>query len=77
MHLALQSSVPQADPLAGDAWTATWFQLFSYSAVMLPLGWALAVPGHLGLHGIVWAALIASLVSAGLLVSRFVWLSRS
>lgn len=62
---------------AGDAWTATWFQLFSYSAVMLPLGWALAMPFHLGLHGIVWAALIASLVSAGLLVSRFAWINRS
>ncbi len=61
---------------AGDAWTATWAQLFSYAAVMLPLGWALAIPAGLGLHGIVWAALIASLVSAGLLVSRFVWLSR-
>jgi MATE family multidrug resistance protein len=62
---------------AGDAWTATWAQLFSYGAVMLPLGWLLALPFHLGLHGIVWAALIASLVSAGLLVSRFAWISRS
>jgi MATE family multidrug resistance protein len=61
---------------AGDAWTATWAQLFSYGAVMLPLGWALAVPWGLGLQGIVWAALIASLVSAGLLVSRFAWISR-
>ena len=62
---------------AGDAWTATWFQLFSYGGVMLPLGWLLAVPLHTGLHGIVWAALIASLVSAALLVTRFVRISRS
>jgi MATE family multidrug resistance protein len=62
---------------AGDAWTATWFQLFSYAVVMLPLGWLLAVPLRMGLHGIVLSALIASLVSAGLLVSRFAYISRT
>jgi MATE family multidrug resistance protein len=61
---------------AGDAWTATWYQLFSYAVVMLPLGWWLAVPLGMGLHGIVLSALIASLVSAGLLVSRFAYISR-
>jgi len=43
---------------------------------MLPLGWALAIPAGLGLAGILWAVIIASFISAGLLLGRFAWLAR-
>jgi MATE family multidrug resistance protein len=60
----------------GDVWLPTWVQIASYVAVMLPLGWALALPAGMGLTGIMWAVIAASFMSAGLLVSRFVWLAR-
>jgi len=44
---------------------------------MLPLGWLLAVKLGLGLNGAVWAVIVASLLSAGLLIGRFWMLGRS
>ncbi|MBW7946422.1 MAG: hypothetical protein H3C60_08295 [Sphingomonadaceae bacterium] len=44
--------------------------------MMLPLGYALALPLGMGLIGLVWAVVIASVVSAGFLLTRFWWLSR-
>jgi MATE family multidrug resistance protein len=55
----------------GDVWLPMAVQIASYAVVMLPLGWALALPAGLGLDGIVWAVVAASLLSAGLLVWRF------
>jgi hypothetical protein len=43
---------------------------------MLPLGWALALPAGLGLAGIVWSVVAASVMSAGLLLGRFAWVAR-
>jgi MATE family multidrug resistance protein len=60
----------------GDVWLPMVVQIASYAAVMLPLGWALALPAGLGLEGIVWAVVAASLLSAGLLVWRFWALAR-
>lgn len=60
----------------GDVLVPTMIQVLSYAVVMLPLGWALALPAGLGLDGIVWAVVAASLLSAGLLVSRFWLLAR-
>ena len=60
----------------GDVLVPTCTHVFSYTAVMLPLGWALAHPAHLGVNGIVLAALIASVVAAGLLLGRFWMLAR-
>ena len=60
----------------GDVWTPTWVQVASYAAVMLPLGWLLAVPRGMGLTGILWAVIVASFMSAGLLITRFVILAR-
>jgi MATE family multidrug resistance protein len=54
----------------------TLTHVFSYVGVMLPLGWALAHPAHLGVNGIVLAALIASIIAAGLLLGRFWLLAR-
>lgn len=60
----------------GDVLIPTCTHVFSYTAIMLPLGWALAHPAHLGVNGIVLAALIASIVAAGLLLGRFWMLAR-
>ncbi len=48
----------------------------SYTLVMCPLAWFLAIPAGLGLSGIVWAVAAASLLSAGLLMARFWWITR-
>ena len=60
----------------GDVWAPTAMHVVSYALVMIPLAWALALPAGLGLDGIVWAVIVASLLSAGFLVSRFAWLAR-
>jgi MATE family multidrug resistance protein len=60
----------------GDVLVPTLVQIVCYAAVMLPLGWALALPAGLGLNGIVWAVTAASFLSAGLLVARFWILAR-
>ena len=59
----------------GDVWMASAAQILSYAVVMLPLGWALGLPAGMGLEGIVWAVVTASLLSASLLVARFWMLS--
>ncbi len=60
----------------GDVLVPTLMQVVSYAVVMLPLGWALALPAGLGLNGIVWAVVAASFLSACLLVTRFWILAR-
>jgi len=55
----------------GDVWAPTAVQFACFGGLMLPLAWALAVPGGMGLAGIVWAVVAASLLSASLLVWRF------
>lgn len=60
----------------GDIWVPTATHVVSYAVVMFPLGWWLAHPGGLGLDGIVGAVIVASLLSAGLLMGRFLLLAR-
>jgi MATE family multidrug resistance protein len=48
----------------------------SYYLVMLPLAYALAIPAGWGVTGIMWAAIVAAYVSAGLLLARFWMLAR-
>jgi hypothetical protein len=43
---------------------------------MAPLAWLLALPMHRGLMGEVLAVVIASLLSAGFLITRFAVLAR-
>jgi Na+-driven multidrug efflux pump len=43
---------------------------------MTPLAWVLAFPLHMGLMGIIWGMLIATVAAAGLLVARFLVLAR-
>jgi MATE family multidrug resistance protein len=73
---ALQVVVAQALRATGDVWLPSITHMTSYILVMMPLAWWLAIPLGLGLRGIVWAIIVASLVSAGLLLSRFWMLSR-
>jgi len=72
---ALQVVCAQALRARGDVWVPTATHLTSYALVMTPLAWWLAIPMKLGLNGIVWAVVVASFVSAGLLLSRFRYLS--
>jgi MATE family multidrug resistance protein len=59
-----------------DVWMPTVMHSASYILVMMPLAWLLAFGFGLEVNGIVWAVIIASLVSAGLLWGRFWWLTR-
>ena len=66
---------------------ATWTviqltaELAALSTVLLlllgtPLAWWLAIPMGMGLTGLLWAVIVASLISCGLLLARFWMLSR-
>ncbi len=59
-----------ANRAAGDVWWPTIMHFAAYSLVMMPLGWWLA--HSIGVDGLVWAVIIASLVSSVLLTGRFV-----
>jgi MATE family multidrug resistance protein len=73
---SLQVVTAQALRARGDVWLPTGTHLTSYIAIMMPLAWWLAIPKGLGIVGIAWAVVIASVVSAGLLLTRFWLLSR-
>lgn len=60
----------------GDIVVPTITHIISYAVVMLPLGWVLAHNAGLGLDGIVWSVIVASLLSAGFLMTRFLLLAR-
>ena len=68
---ALQVVAAQALRSAADVWVPTLMHIFSYGVVMLPLGYFMGVEWGWSVNGIVWAAIIASLVSAVLLCVRF------
>jgi MATE family multidrug resistance protein len=72
----LQVVAAQALRARGDVLLPTVCHMFSYGAVMLPLGWLFADVMGLGVNGIVWAVIVASLVSGFLLVGRFLLLAR-
>ena len=59
-----------------DVWMPTVMHSASYLAVMMPLAYLFAFTLGLGVNGIVWAIIVASLVSAFLLWARFLWLTR-
>jgi MATE family multidrug resistance protein len=67
---ALQVVVANALRARGDVWLPSVTHFISYIALMTPLAWALAIPLGMGLNGIVWAIVAASVVSAGLLLGR-------
>jgi len=73
---ALQVVVAQSLRARGDVWAPTFTHLASYGLVMMPLAWWLAIPLGLGVMGVVWAVIVASFLSAGLLLVRFWILGR-
>ena len=72
----LQVVAAQALRARGDIWLPTYTHLTSYVLVMMPLAWWLAIPLKMGINGIVWAVILASFLSGGLLLARFWMLSR-
>lgn len=70
----IQVVAAQANRAAGDVWWPTIMHFTAYGAIMMPLGWWLA--HEIGVDGLVWAVIIASLVSATLLTARFVRVAR-
>jgi MATE family multidrug resistance protein len=73
---ALQVVAAQSLRARGDVWLPTYTHLASYILLMAPLAWWLAIPMHLHIKGLVWAMVVASFVSGGLLSGRFWMLSR-
>ena len=67
----IQVVAAQALRAAGDVWWPTIMHFVSYGVVMIPLGWIFALTWGLGVDGIVWSVIVASLVSAALLGGRF------
>lgn len=59
-----------------DKWFATGSHTVSYVGIMVPLAWYLAFPLGRGTTGIFESFILASIVSVGLLVARFAYLSR-
>ena len=74
MDRAQQKVAAQANRAAGDVWWPTIMHFVAYGAVMMPLGWVLA--HRMGVDGLVWAIVIASLASSVLLTGRFVRVAR-
>ncbi len=70
----IQVVAAQANRAAGDVWWPTIIHFAAYGGVMMPLGWVLA--HRIGVNGLVWAVIIASLVSSTLLTGRFVRIAR-
>jgi len=73
---ALQVVTAQSLRARGDVWLPTFTHLASYILIMMPLAWWLAIPMKLGILGMVWAVVVASFISGGLLLGRFWILSR-
>lgn len=61
----------------GDIWLPAATHFISYIGLLIPVGYVAAIPMGLGVAGIVWGTIIASAVSAGLLLGRFFWLDRT
>ena len=72
----MQVVIAHALRARGDIWLPTLTHQTSYILIMMPLAWWLALPRGMGVTGIVWAVIIASLISAGLLAGRFWMLAR-
>ena len=72
----LQVVAAQSLRARGDIWLPTMTHTVSYVVVLVPAGYLAAIRFGLGVDGIVWGTIVASALSAGLLLGRFFWLSR-
>ncbi len=73
----LQVVGAQALRARGDIWLPAATHFISYIGVLIPVGYIAAIPMGLGVAGIVWGTIVASVVSAALLLTRFLWLART
>ncbi|MNJ24402.1 Multidrug resistance protein NorM [compost metagenome] len=71
---AQQVVAAQANRAAGDVVWPTLMHLLSYGLIMIPLGWFLA--HRMGVNGLVWSVIVASLISGALLTGRFVRIAK-
>lgn len=71
---AQQVVAAQANRAAGDVVWPTLMHLLSYGVIMIPLGWWLA--HRIGVDGLVWSVIVASLISGVLLTGRFVRIAK-
>lgn len=60
----------------GDNWFPTASHLLAYALVMPVLGYLWSERAGLGVAGLLWAGLAASVLSAGVLIARLSWLAR-
>jgi len=72
----LQAVAAQALRARGDVLVPTLTHIISYVLIMIPLAWWLAIPLGMGLVGIVWAVIAASISAAAFLLARFWILAR-
>ena len=72
----LQVVAAQSLRARGDIWVPTATHTLSYVVVLVPAGYLAAIFFGLGVQGIVWGTIVASALSAGLLLGRFFWLGR-
>ncbi|MDI1282321.1 MATE family efflux transporter [Brevundimonas sp.] len=70
----IQVVAAQINRAAGDVWWPTIMHFVAYGGVMIPLGWWLA--HRIGVNGLVWSVIIASLFSSVLLTGRFLRVAR-
>lgn len=73
---ALQVVAANALRARGDVLLPSITHMISYVLVMMPLAWLFAIPMGFGLNGIVYGVIVASFLSAGLLLWRFWALGR-
>jgi MATE family multidrug resistance protein len=73
---ALQVVLASALRARADVVAPSVTHFVSYVVIMAPMAWWLALPRGMGLNGIIWAIIVASYVSAGLLIGRFWFVSR-
>ncbi|GAW40219.1 Multidrug resistance protein NorM [Brevundimonas sp. SH203] len=71
---AQQVVAAQANRAAGDVVWPTLMHIFSYAIIMIPLGWWLA--HRIGVDGLVWSVIVASVISGVLLTGRFIRIAR-
>jgi MATE family multidrug resistance protein len=70
----LQVVAAQALRALGKPWFPTISHFVSYVLVMSPLGWLFCIHFERGARGLVEAVALASIVSAGILVMRLLFL---
>ncbi len=73
---AIQVVTAQCLRARGDVWVPSVTHFVSYAVIMIPTAYVLAIRMHGGINGIIWGAVVASLLSAGLLLGRF-WMLRA